>query len=420
LALGIYVKPHRGAPIQRALSAVARGARMLYWYTYGPDYTKGDSFSQNDDALKLTAKAARLIAGAEEVLYGSAWAQPAEVAIVRPREAFTATPGEVQDALWEEAKWAYTALAHAHVAVDPLDEALLETKDLSRCKAIYVIGGTLTKAAAAKVARWVEAGGTLYTSAGGLRFDESGRPLEALAPVLGLRFRRGPEMWRRVARYGAGSLDAWDDPKHAIAPVPPGAAVTGEGPLQASLKPVVGREVLDPAPGTEVIAKFADGGAAATRRACGKGQAFAVGCFAGLEYSAPIRTGRFDMAKDFDAGARKFVAAPALALVKPVVDASEPAVEGVLLKNPGSGRITVLLMNWAYRVTALRKSQEGGLSPVIGHVPFEKVRIAIRGAGEVRKAVSVALGGELPVAKSGDGVEVTVPRLEEGDVLLLE
>ena len=39
---------------------------MLYWYTYGPDYKKGDSFSQDADALKLTSKAAHLLGVAEQ------------------------------------------------------------------------------------------------------------------------------------------------------------------------------------------------------------------------------------------------------------------------------------------------------------------------------------------------------------------
>ena len=82
---GIYVKPHRGAPVQRALSAISRNAKMLYWYTYGPDYFKGDSFADSLESVTLAAKAAHLIGKCEDVLYGASWIQPAEVAIVKPR-----------------------------------------------------------------------------------------------------------------------------------------------------------------------------------------------------------------------------------------------------------------------------------------------------------------------------------------------
>ena len=51
LQFGVYVKPHRGAPVQRALSAVSRNARMLYWYTYGPDWAKGDTFASDPSAI---------------------------------------------------------------------------------------------------------------------------------------------------------------------------------------------------------------------------------------------------------------------------------------------------------------------------------------------------------------------------------
>src|SRR5947208_2037554 len=51
MPMGSLVKPHRGAPAQRMLTLVARGVRVFEWYTYGPDYAKGDSFSQSPELL---------------------------------------------------------------------------------------------------------------------------------------------------------------------------------------------------------------------------------------------------------------------------------------------------------------------------------------------------------------------------------
>lgn len=426
LQLGIYVKPHRGAPVQRALSAAARGASMIYWYTYGPDYVKGDSFSPNPEALEQASKAAHLLGKVEDVLYGAAWARPAEVAVVKPRSSeiwMRLSPdGAAWPAAWENAKWIYTALAHAHLPVDPLDEGMLAHSNLSRYKVIYVNGPNLTRAAAAKLAAWVQAGGTLYTSGWGLARDEANQPLEALRPALGLQARGQPEMWRTVGLYGGGSLGEFEAGKGSAVP---GAApadrvrITSGAPFDAAFDPVVGREVLQPAAGTDVLARFADGGAALTRHAYGKGQTYVAGFFPGLEYSARVRSDRFDMARDFDAGIRRFVAAPALAAVQPVVDTSQPAVEGVLLRNPASGKRAVALMNWAYRVSALRKSG-ARTSPVITLVPFEGLKVTLRGAGPVRSVRSAMLGKALPVAPAGDAVTITLPRLEEGDVLLLE
>jgi len=417
LEFGVYVKPHRGAPIQRALAAAARGARMIYWYTYGPDYKKGDSFSQDSGCLVLVSKAARILGRAEAVLYGSSWARPAEVAVVSPRTSecwmgFTGKPEYA--AAWENAKWTYTALAHAHIPVDAIDEAMLAAEDLGRYKVIYISGPNLTRAAAGKVARWVEAGGTLYTSGGGLARDEANQPLKVLEPVLGLDGRGDPQMYHRVSLYGATTVEPLDEPRDVLAPAPEGARIVG-GEAGGSFAPVVGREVLRPPRGTEVLAKFADGGPAVTRHAFGKGRAYVAGFFPGLEYSAAVRGGSFDMSKDFDGGRRAWVTLPLAGAVKPVVDVSCPTVEGVLLRNRDSGKLAVVLMNWTYAAAASRPGRPTSL-----HLPLNNVRLTIRGAAEATRAVSAWLDKALAVEKSGEAVLVTLPELAEGDVVLLE
>jgi len=408
---GIYVKPHRGAPIQRALAALSRGATMLFWYTYGPDYSKGDSFSQRPDDLVLVSKAARLIAAAEDVLYGGAWAVPAEVAVVRPLS--SEYWGSAAD--WENGKWVYTALQHAHVPVDPLDEEMLAGKDtrslfraapagsfgektpgvFSPYKAIYVSGSHLKRSAAAKLADWVRAGGTLYTSAGGLANDEANQPLDILAPVLGLRKRNAPELWCEVRRYGATALSTFANTK----PAPEGATLEGKG-------LAVGRELLQPGEGADTLAKFADGSAAVTRHPFGKGQAIVSGLFTGLEYAARVHRDDFDMSQDFDAGKRAWVTAPAVERVKPVVDASHPLVEGILVRNPATGKRAVVLMNWAYKGREL--------------VPRDNLTIAIRGAGDVSRITAAWLEKQLPITKSPDALTVTLPHLDEAEVLLMD
>jgi len=419
---GIYVKPHRGAPLQRALSAVSRGATMIYWYTYGPDYHKGDSFSQSWPALELTCKAAGLIGKTEDVLYGSRWAQPAQVAVVKPRSSeiwMRLVGGPARQAAWENAKWTYTALAHAHVPVDPLDEGLLATENLSRYKVIYVSGPNLTRAAARKLARWVADGGVLYTSGWGLARDEANRPLAELAPVLGLTKRSDPRMYYQVSLYGASRIESYSDRRKVVAPVPEGAALLPGGMIKRGFAPVIGREVLRPGPTATVLAKFADGGAAITCNAFGRGKAYVVGLFPGLEYSAAVRHDRFDMSRDFSPELRALVAGPVLESVRPVVDCSLSTVEAVLLVNPASGKRAVTLMNWAYRVTGLRK-RGGRVSTVTQLVPAEGVELTVRGAGKVSKITSAMLDKPLEFTLDGKRLTIRLPRLDEGDVLLLE
>lgn len=409
---GIIIKPHRGAPVQRALAAVSRGAKLLYWYTYGPDYYKGDTFCSEPEAIALAVKAAHLIGKSEDVLWGATWAKPAEVAIVKPR----CSEFLGNDEQWESAKWVYTALAHAHIPVDPIDEVMLAQDDLSKYKIIYMNGSHLPRKSAEALAKYVADGGTLWTSGWGCARDEADEPLTALQAVLGLEDRAAPEIWRSVGRYKAGAVQSFVDPRSQRAAVPAGAKITGTGPYAASFIPVVGREVLRPGRDTDVLAQFADGGAAMTRHRHGKGVAYVAGFYPGLEYSATVRDGAADMSRDFDAARRSFIAIPALALTQPVVSTSVPAVEGVLLKNAANGKHAVTLMNWAYTVAGA--DARGRQSIVIAEL--KDVRVLIRGVGDVKKATSAMLDRELPLSRSGDTIEVTVPQLAEGDVLILE
>jgi hypothetical protein len=180
--------------------------------------------------------------------------------------------------------------------------------------------------------------------------------------------------------------------------------------------PIVGREVLRPAAGTQVLARFADGSAAMTMRSYGKGRAYVAGFYPGLEYSATIRDGTPDMSRDLDPARRSFITIPALSVTRPVVEASSPLVEGVLLRHPEGGRRAAVLMNWGYRLDGLNEQGR----PRSRLVELEDVRLTIRGAGEVARVRSVMLEQDLPLQREGDAVHLAVPRLAEADVLVLE
>ncbi len=424
LARGIYIKPHRGAPVQRMLSAVSRGNTMLYWYTYGPDYKKGDSFSQNPDTLQLTSKAAHLLGVAEEALYGSRWPVPAKVAVVKPETTqrwmnLSGNPPHLI-AAWENAKWVYSALQHAHIPVDPIDEVILAEEDLAQYKIIYVSGSHITEKAAQGLIKYVQDGGTLYTSGWGLVRDEANQSLTALRPALGLQARAKPEMWYRVSLYGATSIESYDEPSNRLAHVPSEARIVGGDVIKGSFMPVVGREVLRPESDTEILARFADGTAAMTCHSYEKGQVYVVGFFPGLEYSAAVRRLDFNMRRDFDPVRRLVIAAPALELTQPIVEPSDPLVEGVLLKNAVNGLRAVTLANWAYGVAELKEDASGRRSTIVKHLPVNGLQIKIRATEDTKEVVSCMLRQSLKFTESGDSVVVELPRLDEGDVLLLK
>jgi len=111
--------------------------------------------------------------------------------------------------------------------------------------------------------------------------------------------------------------------------------------------------------------------------------------------------------------------------VEPTVAPSSPLVEGILLQNPETQARAVTLMNWGYRTSRNRvrtdaKGNRQVVGSVAGLIPQKDLQVAIRGAGPVSEAHSVALEKSLPLRTEGETTIVTVPELQEGDVLLLK
>ncbi len=398
LAFGIYVKPHRGAAVQRALSSAARGARCIYWYTYGPEWWKGDTFGGNTGVLANVSLAARLIAAAEPAAWEGRWKEPAPVAVVRPRTSELMG----NSAQWEDGKWVYAALQHAHIPVDALDEELLLSEDLSRYRAIYVTGSHVRREVAVRLAAYVKAGGSLMTGCGGLAQTEACEPLDdVLLPVFGLKSRSPQALWGGVHRYGATGLPGIS----ALTNAPAAAQVTAGGAAPFALK--VGWERLDPLPETTVVATFADGGAALTKHTYGKGTAWLAGFYTGMEYATGVMKPGYNTAVDFSGQKRGLIAAAALeAGARPTVDASEPLIEGVWVTNDKTKKQAVMLMNWSYNGRA--------------SVTFSNVTVRLAGGAGLAKVHSFVQRQDVATEIQGPDLLVKLGVMREGDVLTLE
>lgn len=393
LPMGSLVKPHRGAPAQRMLTLVARGVRVFEWYTYGPDYAKGDSFSQSPELLERVAHAAQFLGRGEDFLYGAKFEHEPEVAFVSPRSSEIWGRGSALGVTaFEDAKWVYLALAHAHVPVAILSEQQLGEGKLDRFKVLYVVGPNLRRDAGAQVEAWVRNGGTLWTDALGLSRDEANQPATALNEMFGLGERK-LESWGSVEPYKATDFKPMVETN-----VPAGAAFEfGGAKSQAS----IGREALE-GKGLEPLAKFADDKTAIARHAYGKGEVIVAGLWAGLTYSEKVRRADYDMHADFDPTLRALIAAPAVSR-KLALEVSEPLVEAVPLEN--KGRHGIALMNWAYASTAGKEAP----------VPAENVRITFRPEQKVTKVRSQVQG-----ALTLKDNSVILPKLEDVDLLYVE
>jgi len=126
------------------------------------------------------------------------------------------------------------------------------------------------------------------------------------------------------------------------------------------------------------------------------------------------------MRRDLDPARRLVIAGPALELTRPVVEPSDPLVEGVLLKNADNGMRAVTLANWAYGVAALKENASGRRSAIVRHLPLDGLQVRIRATEQINEVLSCMLRQSLKFTQSGDSVLVEMPRLDEGDVLLLK
>lgn len=400
LPMGVLVKPHRGAVAQRMLSVVSRGASVIEWYTYGPDYAKGDSFSQSPELLEKVANAARFLSANETRLYGAKPALPAQVAFCSPRSSeIWGRTGELGVTAFEDAKWVYIALRHANVPLDILSEQQLAEGKLDQYKVLYVVGPNLRRDAGAAVAKWVEAGGILWTDAMGLSRDEANQP--AHEGLTGLKDRR-LQLWGTVPPYKATALQPFVEKD-----IPADVDIVER---TGQRRPIaVGRELIEPNQKLQEFALFADKRWAGAWNTVGKGRVYLAAPFAGLTYSAAVRRPDFDMSRDFEARHATLITFPIFNEVLLPVTLSVPVVEAVALRND-KGR-SIALMNWGYKRTAAKGET---------FLPVENLRITLRGLGNIT-TVRSATRGNLPVESAEAGVYVvSLPALDEIDLLLLD
>jgi hypothetical protein len=406
LPIGSLIKPHRGAPLQRMLSLVSRGVQNFEWYTYGPDYAKGDSFSQSPLLLQDVARAGRFLAQAEPYLYG-AKPVPAEVAFVSPRSSeIWGKMTEPGIAPFEDAKWVYLALRHAHVPVDVLSEQQLAEGKLQQYKVIYVVGPNLRRDAGAKLTEWVKAGGTLWTDALGLARDEANQPAAISKELLGLGERK-LQKWGIVEGYKATTLApiAGTAPAEAAIELPRGV---GEEKPSGTIMPAAAREILDPGEG-KVLLQFADGKPAMVFRQVGHGAVHILGCWAGVTYSERVRRSDFDMTTDYPEALNLLISGVGRFRTQRPIVCSSPLVEPILLTKGGQRCVT--LANWAYRHNPAAPAHAASLESI----KELRVELHIKDVKTVRSLMR----GPLKLQHDQD-VPFVVLHMDEIDVLIIE
>jgi hypothetical protein len=137
---------------------------------------------------------------------------------------------------------------------------------------------------------------------------------------------------------------------------------------------------------------------------------YIAGTWVGLCYSAKVRRADFDMSADFEqsgAGTSMLTIATEWKFPRPVY-VERPTVEAYPLVNK-AGQRSVAFMNWAYR-----RTQPKGEALV----PETNLKVRLSELGEI-KSVRSARHGDLKLEARDGETTVTLPRLDEIDLLIL-
>lgn len=277
----------------------------------------------------------------------------------------------------------YTAIRHQQIPLDFLVEQDATDGTLATYKTLYLTDAHVSLAASKKIADWVQAGGTLFATAGAGMFDELNRPNTILRELMGAQQTSLDEpedrqiTWLKQHLPFATPMD--------VVNVPGG-----------QLLPVIGVRSHIRVKGGESLSQFQDGSTAIVARQSGKGRTLYCGFLPSLSYyypaipRRPVDRGASDdsmihfLPTQFDAGAARLIADVAGNIQRPVV-CSEPLVESTIIESAQG--IVIPLVNWS------------------GH-PVPNATVVVE-ADLVGKKVTLASGAPVKVERQGNRVTLT-------------
>jgi len=288
----------------------------------------------------------------------------------------------------------YVAILHRQLPLDFVVEQDALDGTLARYKVLYLADRHVSRAASAKIAAWVQAGGKLLATAGAGMFDEYNGPNKALRELLGV------EMISLEAPGDAQVGFIKQDLPFARA-IDTVSWSGGWLPVTGALtKMRAGRDAT-------VEGTFADGSPAVVVRKAGRGETVYCGFLPGLTYfhpaipRRPMDRGATDDSMGqlvpwgFDAAAARLIGSVADEVVRRV-SCSEPLVEASVIESAAG--TAIVLTNWSGRpVPGLTATVDGRLSG---------------------QSVKLASGSKL-VAKRAGGQRVLTFDLDVADVLIL-
>ena len=177
-------------------SSLLSGAKEYWFFNYGPSYLPvTDSASTNTSKLKIINDVANEFvpvqaeiknANREEVQTAILYSETADIWQWANDAKANVTGNTTLD---REREGLFCALENNQVSVDVVSEENIALDNaLSQYKVLYLVGANIPTAIQAKIAAWVQAGGTVYASMGAGSKDEFNQDTTTLSDVLGVSY----------------------------------------------------------------------------------------------------------------------------------------------------------------------------------------------------------------------------------------
>jgi len=265
--LGMYIIWGFGPPADphsaelRAMTAVARGAKTLNYYWYGPYYSSTECASSEDAVYQQSmAYGNRVLALADDLL-GPAMPPDRRVAILWSQ----ATEQWPTDNMCTvERRMLHYALTMQQIPADFLCEKDLATR-LKDYQVLYLPATNLPTECLLPLTAWVEAGGTLVVCGGGPERDEANEPWAGMYTLQGIT---------GVVVHRDGGYRAEEQLK-------PSAEVTIDA-LKTTLSVGGCWSALTPSPNAVVTGRYQNGDTAIVEKRTGKGRVITYGFLPGM------------------------------------------------------------------------------------------------------------------------------------------
>jgi lysophospholipase L1-like esterase len=329
--IGHYLIAHAGRTPwdikTKATSETARGVRVWQNFSYGPNWAsheggsawKSHLWHRRPELWTANAEISREIGAVEDWLLTAKPAK-AEVAVLYSSSSDIWTM-QSNLAYGFDRMHTWLALTHAQTPVDIVPEREIERLD--HYKVCYLSGPNLTRAAAAKLRQWVEAGGTLWLTAGAAQRDEFNRPLNLLGDLSSVEqgevasFEPFQNAGKFLSHLAARDTVTWGDQQLEVLSVKQPLKVVSHAVDVTEKDSTTNREK---AGGEQtqnkprVLATFKDGQPAAFSSRAGKGSVYTLGFLPALSYIKPALIARRPLEQQADVdrvAAEKLAAAAA-------------------------------------------------------------------------------------------------------------